>query len=507
VRSFAPAPKANSRTGSGGPERIGHAGSTRPADSRSLLPPMRRTIGDPAAQRLPPAAALIQAKPVVTAAGDAYEHEADRVAEGVIGGREPRPGRRCACGGGCPACRNERAASPSIVSGILSSSGHPLDAATGEFMASRFGQDFSHVRIHTGPRADSAARAVQARAFTLDHDIVFADGQYDPHGTRGRQLLAHELTHVLQQRPAAGGGVGSAVALRAPAGSVQRQPSGDKGADDAAFWEWWKLVVGFEGSLEAWKKQPANKNDRGGQTNWGVTKQTYMARAKALGLDPTEAGFAAMTPDQAMLFGRMLWKSSGASRIKNTGVAIVLADWYWGGIDLARFSSLLKDKGRAATFKEGMPDQATLDFMNTLSPSELVELMSSAKAAQYRKIVEKDPKQKDFLEGWLKRNESRRQQAQPFIAGRTAAPAPQAGTSLQDRAKRALTQARAALDMGDAGADARTSARSEVWAVVRAIDEQRMKGFGNADEERAVTELKRALLKELGRLMDASTRR
>jgi lysozyme family protein len=467
VRSFAPAPKANRRT----------------------------------------ASALVPSRPIVTAADDAYEHEADRVAEDVIRGREPLPERRCACGGGCPACRDERAGSPSIASAILSSSGQPLDAATSAFMESRLGHDFSQVRIHTGPLADSAARAVQARAFTLHRDIVFAEGQYDPHGTRGRQLLAHELTHVLQQRSAAGGGIASAVSLRAPAGSLQRKPAGDASADDAAFWEWWKLVVGFEGSLDAWKKQPANKNDRGGQTNWGVTKQTYMLRAKALGLDPTEAGFAAMTPDQAMLFGRMLWKSSGASSIKNTGVAIVLADWYWGGIDLDRFKNLLKEKGRAATFNMGMPDAATLDFMNTLPPSELIELMSNAKAAQYRKIVEKDPKQKEFLEGWLKRNEARRQQAQPFIPGQKAQPVQQTGASLLEHGRRALIQARAALDMGDAGADARTSARSDVWEVVGAIDEQQVKGFGSADEERAAMELKRALLKELGRLMDASTRR
>jgi hypothetical protein len=119
---------------------------------------------------------------------------------------------------------------------------------------------------------------------------------------------------VIQQRLGVGTGTAHvngapAVNRGAPANSVQRQkanPAGTK-ADDAAFWEWWKLVVGFEGSLADWKSRLENKSDRGGETNWGVTKKMYMARAKSLGL-PAEAGFAAMTPDQAMLFGRMIWK-------------------------------------------------------------------------------------------------------------------------------------------------------------------------------------------------------
>jgi len=66
-------------------------------------------------------------------------------------------------------------------------------------MERRFGRDFSRVRIHTGAEAASTARALQAVALTHGADILFADGGYAPGTSRGRELLAHELTHVVQQ--------------------------------------------------------------------------------------------------------------------------------------------------------------------------------------------------------------------------------------------------------------------------------------------------------------------
>jgi hypothetical protein len=67
------------------------------------------------------------------------------------------------------------------------------------FLESRFGADFSHVRVHTGRRADLTAKAISAKAFTVGSDIVFAGGQYSPESHEGQHLLAHELTHVVQQ--------------------------------------------------------------------------------------------------------------------------------------------------------------------------------------------------------------------------------------------------------------------------------------------------------------------
>jgi hypothetical protein len=78
--------------------------------------------------------------------------------------------------------------------------GSALDESTRDFMESRLGADFSDVRVHTGAAATEAARSVQAHAYTVGSDVVFQDGQYNPASTDGRKLLAHELTHVVQQR-------------------------------------------------------------------------------------------------------------------------------------------------------------------------------------------------------------------------------------------------------------------------------------------------------------------
>jgi hypothetical protein len=81
-----------------------------------------------------------------------------------------------------------------------SGEGTPLDRATRDLMESRFGQDFGDVRLHADAGAADAARSLRATAFTTGRDIYFAEGKYDPKSEEGRRLLAHELTHVAQQR-------------------------------------------------------------------------------------------------------------------------------------------------------------------------------------------------------------------------------------------------------------------------------------------------------------------
>lgn len=88
---------------------------------------------------------------------------------------------------------------PSIVNDVLGSSGQPLDAATRAWMEPRFDHDFSNVRVHTDALAAQSAEAVNALAYTVGRDVVFGAGQYAPGTARGSQLLAHELTHVVQQ--------------------------------------------------------------------------------------------------------------------------------------------------------------------------------------------------------------------------------------------------------------------------------------------------------------------
>lgn len=88
---------------------------------------------------------------------------------------------------------------PPVAREVLRTPGRPLDAPARSFMEARFGHDFKHVRVHTDERAADSAHALMARAYTVGSDIVFAAGQYAPQSERGTRLLAHELTHVVQQ--------------------------------------------------------------------------------------------------------------------------------------------------------------------------------------------------------------------------------------------------------------------------------------------------------------------
>ena len=88
---------------------------------------------------------------------------------------------------------------PPVVDEVLRSPGMPIEPSTREFMESRFGHDFGDVRLHTGPKAAESARAVDALAYTVGSDVVFGEGQQSLQGDAGREVLAHELTHVVQQ--------------------------------------------------------------------------------------------------------------------------------------------------------------------------------------------------------------------------------------------------------------------------------------------------------------------
>ena len=130
--------------------------------------------------------------------------------------------RKCSCGGTssssgeCEECRKNHlslqrgtqyanpaaavgSSAPPIVNEVLSSPGQPLDSGARAFMEPRFGHNFSSIRVHTDAMASESARAVDALAYTVGRDIVFRESQFRPQTTEGRMLLAHELTHAVQQ--------------------------------------------------------------------------------------------------------------------------------------------------------------------------------------------------------------------------------------------------------------------------------------------------------------------
>ena len=157
----------------------------------------------------------VQTKLMVHAPGDAYEQEADRISEQVMRMPEPRVQRACACGGTCSDCRQKspsaeesssvqtkrigaggsaQTVAPPGVHAALRSPAHPLDSTTRGFMESRFGQDFSAVRVHTGSEAAHAADALNARAFTVGQSIVFDRGN-------SRRLLVRQHAYRARNDP------------------------------------------------------------------------------------------------------------------------------------------------------------------------------------------------------------------------------------------------------------------------------------------------------------------
>ncbi len=162
-------------------------------------------------------------------ANDAQEHEADTVAERIVSGatilvgatdpraqsrhaptetiqRKPEIIQRDADGmeeeetvQAKAASSGLKAAGTRAAAAAVSCGGQPLSTSERNFFEPRFGRDLAHVRLHTGSGAAQAARGIGARAYTLRNHIAFGAGQYQPSSHEGRRLIAHELTHTLQQ--------------------------------------------------------------------------------------------------------------------------------------------------------------------------------------------------------------------------------------------------------------------------------------------------------------------
>jgi hypothetical protein len=148
----------------------------------------------------------LQTKLAVSQPGDVHEQEAERVAQQVMRmpDRQPVEHTQTATILRAKEVPDRPPMAPPAMPGPSSAvpgGGQPLPTSTRAFFEPRFGQDFSQVRVHNDARAAETARAVQARAYTVGQDVVFGAGQYAPETGEGRRLLAHELTHVVQQRP------------------------------------------------------------------------------------------------------------------------------------------------------------------------------------------------------------------------------------------------------------------------------------------------------------------
>lgn len=184
----------------------------------------------------PEDAGVVQRKPEISSPTDPYEHEADDVADRVL--RMAEPASVTSAGAAlqrkCRECQDDTSNSiqPKRVSGSdlqttldvaeaarsALRGGAPLSSQLRSYFEPRFGYDFSRVQIHDDGGAAAAASAVQARAYTFGRNIVFGAGEYAPATASGKRLLAHELTHVVQQ------GAADTTAQRAP--SATRKSEG-----------------------------------------------------------------------------------------------------------------------------------------------------------------------------------------------------------------------------------------------------------------------------------------
>lgn len=203
-RSAAPTPLARSALGAAGNLAVGRALTAR----------------------------SMRAKLDVSQPGDPVEEEADRAADRVMRMPAPATGEETSLPCGKAASQPEGA--PSL------SGGQPLPASERAFFEPRFGRDFSDVSIHTDSHAAGMAQSINAKAFTVANKIAFAPGQFQQQNTGGRELLAHELAHVVQgndassasvkREPDAGAGSGSANTANAGATNAGAAGAGQQGA-------------------------------------------------------------------------------------------------------------------------------------------------------------------------------------------------------------------------------------------------------------------------------------
>ncbi len=145
----------------------------------------------------------LQTKLAVGERGDRYEQEADRIAAQMLASEGPRRAENgtghISRDGHWPVGPTAPANVPPIIHEVLNSPGQPLDEGTRSFFEPRFGHDFSQVRVHADSKATESAKAVDAFAYTVAPHIVFSRDHFAPSSLAGRSLIAHELTHIVQQ--------------------------------------------------------------------------------------------------------------------------------------------------------------------------------------------------------------------------------------------------------------------------------------------------------------------
>ncbi len=461
--------------------------------------------------------------------------------------------RKCACGGQCPECGKKRRTLqrraarqaaltevPPIVHEVLGSPGDPLDSTTRGFMESRFGHDFGRVRVHTDARAAQSAREVDALAYTVGRDVVFAAGQFAPGTASGKRLLAHEIAHVLQQSPSAGppqlrfGGNGDqyereaeTVAARvvsaappqrslaytsrdarpAPV-SLMRSPDGDAPAPKSCdppqgkgkhpdaisqiLVDRWMGKYAKEGDPgEGCREEPyvAGKTERVCTIGYGIQLPGCPVLSRATGAAPTaeeKATVKAAEPPEFMC------ACAGKEHVDCKG---------------SQAETLLRTKAspKVKYIHEVVPvdlDQAQFDGLVDIAMHH--GSIPSALLTSIKKYWCTDAG-KDYVRGiYLKTALAPFPEA--FAARRKFRVWPPSLTGLSARGEGALGEAGRLREQPGGSQKSNRAALDELWSVVGGIEQHQKRGFRNEEEKARMLGLKRELLQKIGNLMDAASR-
>jgi hypothetical protein len=318
--------------------------------------------------------------------------------------------RKCACGhhsanGECEACRKHREGSlqrtarsqpgtrvgsegvPPIVHEVLRSLGQPLDTGTRTFMEPHFGHDFSRVRVHTNVRAAESAGAVNALAYTVGHNVVFADGQYRPGTADGRKLLAHELTHAVQQ---------AGLGISAPQQSISIEPTESAFETEAEgnahrVERDEQAPVSHQGTAttHALMRQPApvtssagatSQNDIINQARLGAFVRCQIAYERLAGIGPpAPAGrgdTALLWQQQARSLVRQLFNWDQPNMDQITEIVGAMRNYLTPGLAIVRAASNDRDCGnRAGYVRNYRPPVVLCPAFFRSSPEERIRTM------------------------------------------------------------------------------------------------------------------------------------
>ena len=273
---------------------------------------------------------------------------------------------------------------PQSVPDSLNGPGQPLERSTRQTMEAQFGYDFSQVRIHTDRQASDSARAINSVAYTVGRDIVFAGGRYSPASPNGKRLLAHELTHVVQQGAAP---TSTPVIQRGFFEWVDDVFGGTNFSEDQLLkylegLKKGKIAGGLDGDNKA--RAVVKKMKAGDQKFKPDEKQTVTL------IKEMQSGFTGDDDEQAILFLLNRAKNTQLSTMLNNGLNLVSLDSDIDGAESDQYHLFLDkrfDGGSAAVLAGKIKLKPWVETFGKMQ-AEVTSVAEIAEVKRIKKEVE-----------------------------------------------------------------------------------------------------------------------